>query len=209
MDILPFVGLHPGSGARCVVALALQTEGTDDTSLVGSQASDIPARFRAPSRRLQSEGQHPLIVFTTYPFQRVSRSLTFCFQTRPSPAPLAATWLDPSMVINPRCLHLTGLTLGIMTLALSPPLPSKHDRDDRRRMRHDTPRQLPPRIRAVLVNNPLQILLSRQVMMQLVPAHVHTCGIIYTLWTVPVCARSMVHSLIFFKKNSLFLWPAL
>ena len=192
--------LHPGSGARCVVALALQTESTDDPSLVGSQASDIPARFRAPSRRLQSEGQHPLIVFTTYPFQRVSRSLTFCFQTCPSPAPLAATWLDPSMVINPRCLHLTGLTLGIMTLVPSQPLPSKHDRDDRRRMRHDTPRQAGPAY-------------SRRACEQPATDSPRPTGddaaVIYTLWTVPVCARSMVHSLIFFKKISLFLWPAL
>ena len=84
--------------------------------------------------------------------------------------------LDPTIVINPRRLHLT---LGVMTLASSQPSQSNHDRDRDRETTVDLAgattllASLAPRIRAVLANNPLRIPLGRLAIMQPDPARAH------------------------------------
>jgi activating signal cointegrator complex subunit 1 len=84
--------------------------------------------------------------------------------------------LDPTIVINPRRLHLT---LGVMTLASSQPSQSNHDRDRDRETTIDLAGattlldSLAPRIRAVLANDPLRIPLGRLAIMQPDPARAH------------------------------------
>lgn len=89
--------------------------------------------------------------------------------------------LDPTIVINPRRLHLT---LGVMTLAssqpspLSPPSSSNHDHDRDRATIDLTGAttllaSLAPRIRNLLSNDPLRIPLGRLEIMQPDPARAH------------------------------------
>ena len=85
--------------------------------------------------------------------------------------------LDPSIVINPRRVHLT---LGVMTLASSQPSSSSNpDRDHNHEATIDLAgattllASLAPRIRALLANNPLRIPLGRLAIMQPDPARAH------------------------------------
>ena len=153
----------------------------------GSKRRSHPARRDFPSTHANQRSRPP-----KHPNNPKSRPTHFLAlpighhaELRDAVSALTSSWLaheppieglDPSIVINPRRLHLT---LGVMTLASSQPSSSNHDRDHDRGATIDLAgattllASLAPRIRAVLANNPLRIPLDRLAIMQPDPARAH------------------------------------